>query len=407
MEVAAQVTTVRPPNPAAKAASRPRLAFLRGRGWKFYVALGVGIPFVLGCLIVSYFYVTFSRTIDARMHGEFLRTDPRIFARPLIIRRGQRVTLPQMIDRLNDLGYAQRSPVEQPGQFAIGRDALAVIPRAGDRAGQTIRFVFAPTTPKGGGGGLQSIETVGKKRLEGIELDAPLLTALIAEGREKRRDVPLASIPPRMIQAVLAIEDRRFYDHSGVDWIGTTRAVLTNIFGSRKYAGGGSTITQQLVKNTFLTTMWGMAKAREKDPRRKFTEWMMSIALERRLSKDKVLELYLNDVDLGQRGSFAIRGVPEAARLFFGKDVSNLSLTEAATIAGVIQAPSRFAPFNYPDRVKDRRNIVLKAMSDAGYISADAAERASREPLQVVARALESEAPYFVDYLTEEIQERT
>ena len=312
------MTTVRTPKPAAKPASRPRLAFLRGRSWKFYAALAIGVPFVLGCIVVGYFYVTFSRIIDARMHGEFQRTDPRIFARPLTVRRAHRLTMPQMIDRLNDLGYAQRSPVEQPGQFAIGRDALAVIPRAGDRAGQTLRFVFAPTTPKGGGGGLQSIETLKKQRIERVELDAPLLTALISEGREKRRDVPLSSIPERMIQAVLAIEDRRFFDHSGVDWIGTTRAVLTNIFGSRKYAGGGSTITQQLVKNTFLTTMWGMAKAREKDPRRKFTEWLMSIALERRLSKDKVLELYLNDIDLGQRGSFAIRGVPEAARLFFG-----------------------------------------------------------------------------------------
>jgi penicillin-binding protein 1B len=401
------VTTARPTKPAAKPASRFRLAFPRGRSWKFYAAIGLGVPFLLGCIVVGYFYVSFSRIIDARMHGEFLRTEPRIFARPLIIRRGQRVTLPQMVDRLNDLGYANRATVEQPGQFAIGRDALAVIPRAGDRAGQTIRFVFAPTTPKGGGGGLLSIETLKKQRLDGIEMDAPLLTALISEGREKRRDVPLAAIPDRMIQAVLAIEDRRFFDHSGVDWIGTTRAVVTNIFGSRKYSSGGSTITQQLVKNTFLTTMWGMEKAREKDPRRKFTEWLMSIALERRLSKDKVLELYLNDIDLGQRGSFAIRGVPEAARLFFGKDVSNLSLVEAATIAGIIQAPSRFAPFNYPDRARERRNVVLKSMTDAGYISADAAERASREPLQLVPRALESEAPYFVDYLTQEIQERT
>ena len=407
MQGAAQVTSVRPTKPSAKPALRFRLASLRGRSWKFYAVLLIGVPLLLGSLVIGYFYVSFSRIIDARMHGEFLRTDPRIFARPLSIRRGHRITLPQMVDRLNDLGYAQRSPVEQPGQFAIGRDALAVIPRAGDRAGQTIRFVFAPTTPKGGGGGLVSIETTKKQRLEGIEMDAPLLTALISEGREKRRDVPLTSIPDRMVQAVLAIEDRRFFDHSGVDWIGTTRAVFTNVFGSRKYTSGGSTITQQLVKNTFLTTMWGMEKAREKDPRRKFTEWLMSIALERRLSKEKVLELYLNDVDLGQRGSFAIRGVPEAARLFFGKDVSNLSLVEAATIAGVIQAPSRYAPFNYPDRAKDRRNIVLKAMTDAGYISPEASERASREPLQVVARALESEAPYFVDYLTQEIQERT
>ena len=181
--------------------------------------------------------------------------------------------------------------------------------------------------------------------------------------------MPLSAIAPRMIQAVVAIEDRRFYDHPGVDLIGTTRAVFTNLFGTRHYLSGGSTITQQLVRNTFLTSMWGLAKAREKDPRRKFTEWLMSIALERRLSKDKVLELYLNDVALGQRGSFAIHGVPEAARLFFGKDVSNLSLVEAATIAGVIQAPSRLSPFTNPERAKERRNVVLQAMVDTGFIT--------------------------------------
>jgi penicillin-binding protein 1B len=299
--------------------------------------------------------------------------------------------------------------VEQPGQFAIGQNALAIIPRAGDRAGQTVRFVFAPLTPKGAGGSLQYMEAVApkKQRVESIEMDAPLLTAIISEGREKRRDVPLSAIPPRMVQAVIAIEDRRFYGHSGVDWFGTTRAVLTNLLGSKKYMSGGSTLTQQLVKNTFLTSMWGFDKAREKGPRRKFTEWLMSFALERRLSKDKILELYLNDVYLGQRGSFAITGVPEAARLFFGKDVSNLSLVEAATIAGVIQSPPYYSPFQHPDRAKDRRNTVLHAMSETGFISADAAERASLEPVQTVQRALESEAPYFVDYLAQELQEKT
>jgi penicillin-binding protein 1B len=419
------VNTARTPTPAANKPSRPRRAFLRGRRWKFYAALAVGIPLLVVSGFVGYYYVQFSRMIDARMNGEFQRTDPRIFARPLTIRRGQRVTQAQMIDRLNDLGYAQRAKVEHPGEFAIGRDALAIIPRSGDHPGQTARLVFAPVIPRvpakagkparpdaldgrTGGGALQAIELVGRKTpLDAIALDAPLLTALISEGREKRRDVPLASITPRMIQAVIAIEDRRFYDHSGVDWIGTTRAVLTNIFGTKKYLGGGSTITQQLVKNTFLTSMWGMEKAREKDPRRKFTEWLMSIALERRLSKDKVLELYLNDVYLGQRGSFAIHGVPEAARLFFGKDVSNLNLVEAATIAGVIQAPPRYSPFNNPERAKERRNTVLHAMAETGFIPQADADRAAHEPVQIVARALESEAPHFVDYLTQELQERT
>jgi penicillin-binding protein 1B len=416
------VTTVPTPTPAAKKPSRPRLAFLRGRGWKFYAALAVGIPFLLGTLFIGYFYVQFSRVIDARMHGEFQRTDPRIFARPLTVRRGQRITLAQMIDRLNDLGYAHRPQALNPGEFAIGRDALAIVARGGDQAGKTVRLVFAPVIPRPvtkvaradaldgrtGGGGLLAIELVGRKApLAAVAFDAPLLTALIGEGREKRRDVPLTAIAPRMVQAVVAIEDRRFYDHPGVDVIGTTRAVFTNLFGSRKYLSGGSTITQQLVRNTFLSSMWGLDKAREKGPRRKFTEWLMSVALERRLSKDKVLELYLNDVPLGQRGSFAIHGVPEAARLFFAKDVNNISLVEAATIAGVIQAPSRLSPFTNPDRAKERRNTVLQAMVASGFIPQADADKASREPVQIVARALESEAPHFVDYLTQELQERT
>src|SRR5260370_4988049 len=185
-----------------------------------------------------------------------------------------------MIDRINDLGYAQRAKAGQPGEFAMGRAALAIIPRSGDRRGQTVRRVLAPVIPrppakKGtparpdaldgrtGGGGLQAIEIVGRKQpLDAIELDAPLLTALITEGREKRRDVPLSAITARMTQAVIAIEDRRFYDHSGGDVIGTTRAVLTNNFGSKKDLGGGRPLTPQLIKNTLLTSLSGEANAR-------------------------------------------------------------------------------------------------------------------------------------------------
>jgi len=195
---------------------------------------------------------------------------------------------------------------------------------------------------------------------------------------------------------VLAIEDRRFYDHPGIDPIGIMSAAIDNVFGRKKYLRSGSTVTQQLVKNTFLTP--------EQTLKRKVSEWFMSIALERRLTKEQILTLYLNDVSLGQRGSFAIHGVPEAARLFFSKDVTNLSLSEAATIAGVIQSPSRLSPFNNPDRAKERRNVVLQAMADSGFISQDAAERASKEPLQMAARALDAEAPYFVDYIGEELQ---
>jgi penicillin-binding protein 1B len=349
--------------------------------------------------VTAYYYVTFSKMIDARLHGEMLRADPRVFARPFELRKGQAFTPGQLVDRLNDLGYSHRAKSEQPGEFTIGRDAIVVIPRDGDHRGRPVRLVFVARGPKGAEpNALDRIEVLGtKETAERLTLDPPLITALVTAGREKRRDVPLAAIPPQMVQAVLAIEDRRFYEHPGIDPIGIASAVFGYAFGNKSMRGG-STITQQLVKNTFLT--------QERTLKRKFTEWIMSIALERRLSKDQVLELYLNDVWLGQRGSFAIHGVPEASRLFFAKDISNVSLSEAATIAGMIQSPPRTSPFNYPDKAKERRNVVLRAMADSGYIAADAADRASREPLQIVARALDAEAPYFVDYIGQELQDK-
>ena len=339
------------------------------RGWKFYAAVGIGVPLLLASVTGAYYYVVFKRMIDARLSGDMQRTDPRVFGRPFEIRRGQWLTPAQLVNRLNDLGYAHRARSSEPGEFTVGRDAIIVIPRIGERKGEITRVVFAgrrtrtaePTT-------IDHIELLSSKSKETtnrLTLDAPLITALVTSAREKRRDTPLSAIPQRMIQAVLAIEDRRFYDHVGIDPIGIAGAMFRNVFGSKQYLAGGSTLTQQLVKNTFLTP--------EKTPKRKMTEWFMSIALERRLSKDQILQLYLNDVSLGQRGSFAIHGVPEAARLFFAKDVSNLSLSEAATIAGVIQSPSRHSPFNNPDRARERRNVVLRSMVDAGYISADAA----------------------------------
>jgi len=386
--------------PGAKPTTGKRRQPRRRRGWKFYVLIGLGVPFLILSALTVYFYRSFSQQIDARLQGETVRADPRIFARPFELRRGQALTPTQIVERLNDLGYSHRAKTQEPGEFTVGRDAVVMIPRDGDRKGQLVRVVFGARRAKASEPGtIDRVELPGtKKTTDHLTLDPPLITALVTAAREKRRDVPLSAIPQRMLQAVLAIEDRRFYDHPGIDPIGITSAVIDNVFGSKKYARGGSTITQQLVKNTFLTP--------DKTPRRKVSEWFMSVALERRLSKDQILTLYLNDVSLGQRGSFAIHGVPEAARLFFSKDVTNVTLSEAATIAGVIQSPSRLSPFNNPERAIERRNVVLQAMADSGYISAEAAARASREPLQLAPRALDAEAPYFVDYISQELQDK-
>ena len=215
--------------------------------------------------------------------------------------------------------------------------------------------------------------------------------------REKRRHVPLATIPERMQQAVLSIEDQSFYSHPGVNPFRTIGAAIKSLFSVGR-PSGGSTITQQLARMFFLEDEFNEElQTGTVSPLRKAREILMSLVLERRTSKEEILELYLNDVYLGQRGSFAIHGVAEASRIFFGKDVANLGLSEAALIAGVIQSPASRSPFANPKRAVERRNVVLQAMAGEEYIKEDEATRASREPLQVVARSVDNEAPYFVD----------
>jgi penicillin-binding protein 1B len=386
--------------PPPKPASKRRPVKLFGRRWTLYALVALAGPLVVLMGVLGYYYVVFSRMIDARIHGEMQRVDPRVFARPFEVRRGQSVSPRQLVDRLNELGYANRAQSGQPGEFTVGRDAIVLVPRDGDRKGQAVRIVFGMRSAKTKETtAIDHLEIAGEKsRPEQLTLDPPLITALVSSGREKRRDVPLQLIPQHMIQAVLAIEDRRFYDHVGVDPIGIASAVWDYASGRKPYLRGGSTLTQQLIKNTFLT--------QERSPIRKLQDQFMALILERRLSKDQVLELYLNDVWLGQRGSFAVHGVAEASRLFFAKHISNVSLAEAALIAGVIQSPPRHSPFVHPDRAKERRDVVLRAMAEAGYVSAEAADRASQEPVQIVARALEAEAPYFVDYISQELQDK-
>ena len=380
-----------------------------------YIAITTASLFVIFCALTGYYYVSFSRMIDARLHGERDRVLPRVFARPLEIRRGDNISQKELLDRLNDLGYAQRTQAETPGEFAVTGALVSVIPRAGTHSGKTVIVSFQrPAAPARRGArpqptaGSTRIEglSVGKQPIPRVTMDAPMLTALI-QARVKRRQVPLSALPTRMVEAVLAIEDQRYYLHPGIDPIRIVGAVFTNVFGSRPYLEGASTITQQLARNFFLTEEMAIEQqTRQRSWRRKILEQFMAVVLDIRATKDEVLELYLNDVYLGNRGSFAIHGVAEAARLYFGKDVNNLSLGEAATLAGIIQSPNTLSPFNSAAKARERRNVVLRAMASGGFISADAADRASTEPLAPVARALDAEAPYFVDFVGQTIAER-
>src|SRR5688500_7805870 len=381
-----------------------------------YTFIAVAALFVISCVLGGYYFIAFSRLIDARLHGERDRVLPRVFARPLEIRRGDNVSQKELLDRLNDLGYAQRTQAQTPGEFAVNGALVSVVPRAGAHTGKTLIVSFQRSAPPQRRAGrarpVQTISnrieslTVGKQAVSRVTMDAPMLTALI-HARVKQRRVPLTALPTRMVDAVLAIEDQRYYSHPGVDPIRIVGAIFTIVFGNRPYLEGASTITQQLARNFFLTEELALEQqSGQRSPIRKIKEQFMAIVLDLKATKDEVLELYLNDVYLGNRGSFAIHGVAEAARLYFGKDVNNLSLGEAATIAGIIQSPNVLSPFNSPAKALDRRNVVLRAMERGEYISADAAAAAVKEPLAPVARALDAEAPHFVDFVGHALAEQ-
>ena len=383
-----------PSRPAIRSpwSPRPLRNFLPRKPWARALVLGLGIPGVILFFTVVYYWVSYGRLIDAKLGGE-QRPAPRIFGRSFEIRPGRAVTYDQLRHRLNEVGYAEREKAEKPGEFSVASGYVLIAPRTAEK--ERVRLIRVDLS-RGQPAFVTRLSEVGVRDIDRLTLEPPLLATL--NPGQRRRYVPLSAIPPVVVNAVLVIEDRRFYDHPGVDPIRAVGALWTNIFGNKPYLEGASTLTQQIVKNTFLTP--------DQTLRRKVQEQFMAVVLESRLTKPQILELYLNDVTLGQRGPFEIHGVAEAARIIFGKDINNVSVGEAATIAGIIQSPSRLSPFRNPDRAKERRNVVLREMAVAGHIDADAAAKAAAEPLKVQARALENEAPYFVDYVSDVIEEK-
>ncbi|HZP46869.1 MAG TPA: PBP1A family penicillin-binding protein [Candidatus Binataceae bacterium] len=234
--------------------------------------------------------------------------------------------------------------------------------------------------------------------LYSIELEPEMLGAIFQGDWEQRRIVPLGEVPPAFIDAVLAAEDHRFYEHHGIDIVRTLKAAWID-FTAGHVVQGGSTLTQQLMKNFFLTS--------RRDWHRKVKEALMAYIAEQRYSKDEILENYLNDIYLGQRGKEGIYGIWEAAEFYFSKEPRDLSLAEMATIAGMIRSPNHFNPLRHPADAERRRNEVLAAMLADGYISKPAYDAAVTEPLRVREPFNESnDAPYFVDYVKHELAER-
>lgn len=352
----------------------------------------LALPFVVGSAALVFYYLKFSRIVEQKLSGERWLVPSRLYSRPLVLRSGMPMPQARLVKILNGLKYEQRAGSVAPGQFAIQERAVMFQPRPGpDAADEPIVVRFDKDKIRE----LRGTRT--RRPYTSQTLEPELVTHVYDESREKRRFIKYEELPDHLVKAVLAIEDRRFFSHPGLDPFRIVGAALRNVR-AESYIQGGSTITQQLVKNFFLTP--------ERTIRRKAQEAMIAFILERGAAKQEILELYLNEIYLGQLGSFSINGVGEAARLYFHKDVANVSLPEAALLAGMIQSPNPYNPLRHPKRATERRNLVLRAMAEAGFIDDKLCADAIGEPLKIEESSKSEEAPYFVDLVKTQLQAR-
>jgi penicillin-binding protein 1B len=377
--------------PASRKAPAGRRAKARGR-WRVWL-FGLGVPLVVaGLIVVLAIYTQITLTFEGR-----LWTLPaRVYSAPLRLTPGRAIDAAALVSRLTRCGYAgvETTP-SSPGQYRRRPSAVDLYVRGftgGKRPVPARRVVLNFDRDS-----ISSISDERGRPVAAIELEPELLSLVFGRQQEERMIMPLADAPKVLVNAVLAAEDARFYRHAGIDPLAVLRAAFSNVKSGR-IVQGGSTITQQTVKNLYLSqerTWW-----------RKVREGLMSVILDSRYSKDRILEVYLNAVYLGQRGSVSICGVQAASRYFFGRNVSDLSLAEAATLAGLIRNPGGYNPFTHPDRAVERRNAVLDAMLDQGFADTSAVARAKSEPLRVASGGAGfAQAPYVVDFVRAQLAE--
>jgi penicillin-binding protein 1B len=343
----------------------------------------IALLFASNSLVNSYKY--HSRLIDARLATGYLTSRPGLYAAPRVIERGQKLSHLDLVKALRRAGYVESVGSNVfSGSFRNAGSSIEIRPTHTNDARPPIVSISIDSHNR-----ISELATEGLP-VDSFTLEPEVLSNDIYSKGGPRETLAYAEIPPVLVHAILAIEDHRFFEHSGVDLFGIGRALLRNV-SDEQVGQGGSTITQQLVKNTYLSP--------ERTLRRKYAEAMLAFALERRLSKQDIFALYCNEAYLGQRGAVAVRGVKEAARIYFGKGLKDLSLAEAATIAGMIQSPTRYSPLRHPSAAQARRNTVLDAMLRDGWIAPDQSAAVSSEPV-VISRVPNSDgalAPYFVD----------
>jgi penicillin-binding protein 1B len=342
----------------------------RRRNLRRWAKLALTVGAVLA-VVLLYLYVE----VTTRFEGRLWDLPSHVYSARLALSPGDALTPAELTARLDRCGYGKqegRGPL-RAGQYRRKGDQLEVHRRAWPSPTHPIADLDLVLTFRDGS--LAGIRDGRRRRLDQVVFEPELLASLYGAQQEEREVVPLQRVPKSLLDAVLAAEDERFYRHWGIDPVAVVRAAFANVK-SGHIVQGGSTIPMQTVKNLYHLgterTWW-----------RKIREVPMALMLDLRYSKDRILEAYLNEVYLGQRGPVAVCGVAAAARFYFGRDLSDLTLGESALLAGMLRNPGGFNPFKHPKEALARRDRVLAAMEEEGMIDAEAARRARAESLHL------------------------
>src|SRR5437899_5359274 len=343
----------------------------------------------------TYYYVEYSKMIDLRLSGRALQKTTQIYSGPQRINEGEILSRDDLASLLQRAGYRTQAISGGVGQYKPEADRIEIHPGAGSffYGTNAMQVQFA-------GKSIKAIRALPSgEELATAEVEPQLLTNLFDSAREKRRPVRYDDLPKVLVDAVLSAEDKRFFEHPGFDPVRILGAALADLRHER-IAQGASTISMQVARSFFFS--------REQTLRRKLAETFVALQLERRFTKQQIFELYANEIYLGNRTSFSIHGFGEAAQAYFGKDVRELTLGEAAFLAGIIRSPNRYSSADRkPERAASARDRLPHHMVENHVISLEAAQAAKKAPLRLVSSGLNTgAAPYFVDMVKDHLLDR-
>ncbi|MBY7825565.1 penicillin-binding protein 1B [Vibrio fluvialis] len=368
--------------------SRSWLKRLWSLGWKVGLALAAVLIFT-GIYLDS--------MIKQRFEGQLFELPTVVYARILTLEPGSDISIKQMRNELDVLNYRKVSQPRYAGEYSASSTRIELIRRPfefadGPEPDRHVMLIFDDN-------GLNRIQSLEKRGDLGyLRIEPKMLGMLEKDTQEQRLFLRREQFPEVMIDALLTTEDRNFYQHDGVSPMAIARAMVANLKAGRTVQGG-STLTQQLAKNIFLSsdrTLW-----------RKLREAYMALIIDYRYSKDRILEAYLNEVYLGQNGKEAVHGFGLASRLYFGQPLQELRIDQLALLVGMVKGPSYYNPMRYPERAKERRDLVLKLMMDQDILTAKQYEQAVTRPLDVQKQArIASRQPAYFQQLSIELKQK-